>query len=393
MTWKSAAQIHREIARYWFKGLLLEPAPDLFPLRIPIPPPAPKEMASRFAEIQDWYRELEAGERGPGKAGYRLIWRMVKSQRIGLNRIPEAALVDTVADAVAIIGRSSEATQYQELLAFTQEACPSLVTWMRSRPLIVISHAHIWIKLIAVVQWFLANPRPNIYLRQVDVPGVDTKFIESWTSVIADLLEEVLLPEQIAREHPPRAFEARYGLRAKSLRVPVRVLDPALSFAGLTEFSAPLEQLATLQPNAAHVLLVENEITALSLPPMNGTLVIHGLGNAVEKVAVLPWLTNKRLWYWGDIDTHGIAILSRLRSFLPQITSILMDEATLLEHCQQWVTEESQDMTECAFLTPAETSLLSDLRSDRYNRRVRLEQERVRWGWAMTVICQRINTV
>jgi hypothetical protein len=29
-----------------------------------------------------------------------------------------------------------------------------------------------------VLRWFVANPRPGVYLRQLDIPGVDTKFIE-----------------------------------------------------------------------------------------------------------------------------------------------------------------------------------------------------------------------
>ncbi|NOR71388.1 MAG: hypothetical protein GQ532_17115, partial [Methylomarinum sp.] len=33
--------------------------------------------------------------------------------------------------------------------------------------------------------------------------------------------------------------------------------------------------------------------------------------------------------YWGDLDTHGFAILSRLRHYYPQVKSILMDEKTL----------------------------------------------------------------
>lgn len=36
--------------------------------------------------------------------------------------------------------------------------------------------------------------------------------------------------------------------------------------------------------------------------------------------------------YWGDLDTHGSAILDRLRAWLPQTRSFLMDRETLLDH-------------------------------------------------------------
>lgn len=45
---------------------------------------------------------------------------------------------------------------------------------------------------------------------------------------------------------------------------------------------------------------------------------------------------------WGDIDTHGFAILDRLRRHFPQVRSMLMDRATLLAHEGQWVTEQAQ---------------------------------------------------
>ena len=36
------------------------------------------------------------------------------------------------------------------------------------------------------------NPRPNIYLRQVDLPGLHTKFIEAHRGVLAELLDLAL---------------------------------------------------------------------------------------------------------------------------------------------------------------------------------------------------------
>jgi hypothetical protein len=34
-------------------------------------------------------------------------------------------------------------------------------------------------------------------------------------------------------------------------------------------------------------------------------------------LAALPWLHDEQIVYWGDIDTHSFAILSRLRERLP----------------------------------------------------------------------------
>ena len=81
--------------------------------------------------------------------------------------------------------------------------------------------------------------------------------------------------------------------------------------------------------------------------------------------------------YWGDIDTHGFAILNRLRHHLPRARSMLMDRGTLLGHRDHWATEPSPTVVALDLLAPAESALYADLTSNTYGRSVRLEQERV----------------
>ncbi|BFO23151.1 hypothetical protein SHKM778_95390 (plasmid) [Streptomyces sp. KM77-8] len=53
-----------------------------------------------------------------------------------------------------------------------------------------------------------------------------------------------------------------------------------------------------------------------------------GSGYAASLLRHLPWLADIDLWYWGDIDTHGFAILSRVRGHFPHTRSLLMDRHT-----------------------------------------------------------------
>jgi hypothetical protein len=41
---------------------------------------------------------------------------------------------------------------------------------------------------------------------------------------------------------------------------------------------------------------------------------IFGLGYGLDRLADVPWLERCEVWYWGDIDTHGVGILDRLRA-------------------------------------------------------------------------------
>lgn len=43
------------------------------------------------------------------------------------------------------------------------------------------------------------------------------------------------------------------------------------------------------------------------------------------------WLADCTLWYWGDLDTQGFAILSQLRGYWPQTRSFLMDTFLLVK--------------------------------------------------------------
>jgi hypothetical protein len=131
----------------------------------------------------------------------------------------------------------------------------------------------------------------------------------------------------------------------------------------------------------ASALVIENEITYLSVPVPPDGLVLWGKGFDVDRVGRLPWLRGVPLTYWGDLDTHGFAILDRLRAWLPQATSMLMDRQTFLQHRDRWGVEERPTSSALTRLTSTEHSLYRELVADTFGERIRLEQERIDWDW------------
>jgi hypothetical protein len=123
--------------------------------------------------------------------------------------------------------------------------------------------------------------------------------------------------------------------------------------------------------------VIENEITYLAFPRPPGAMVIFGGGYAVDVLEPLGWLTGLDLVYWGDIDTHGFAILNRLRRRFGHARSMLMDRATLLAHRDQWVTEPRPVAATLYLLDPEEAGLYRDLLGGVLGPSVRLEQERI----------------
>lgn len=102
---------------------------------------------------------------------------------------------------------------------------------------------------------------------------------------------------------------------------------------------------------------------------------------AIERLAGISWLARARLTYWGDVDTHGFAILDRLRAHYPKARSLLMDEATLEAHLALAVTEPTLTRAALTRLTVEEDEVYRGLIAHRWGDRLRLEQERLSWKW------------
>jgi len=67
-----------------------------------------------------------------------------------------------------------------------------LLPWLARRPLKALDLADSWDRLLAVTGWVLARDTAGRYLRQVDIPGVDTMFIGRHRGGPAELLDLVL---------------------------------------------------------------------------------------------------------------------------------------------------------------------------------------------------------
>ncbi len=253
--------------------------------------------------------------------------------------------------------------------------------WVHANPLPALRHAAVWTQLLGVVAWVADHEGPPVYLRQVDVPRVDTKFLEAHRGLLSSMLEAVLPLERVNSGAPRGDLAARFGFRLRPDSVRLRTLDPRLPLVGgFTELTARAEELRVPPAAARRVLVVENEITYLALPESPGTLALLGGGYGVTRLGRLPWLHEVQLLYWGDLDTHGFAIVSELRARLPHTRTLLMDRETLLDHRDHWVREPRPSRARLPHLTDAEQEMYADLQGDTYAPSLRLEQERIRFG-------------
>jgi hypothetical protein len=385
--WTTPADLRKQVERLWRSGRLLSSClsgDDLFPRKLTLKTPRASEIAERYGDVREWIAKLQAGSRH-----YRLVRSEVNNRLLGANSLPTEAWVDNRDDALSLIGKKREAATFDRLVAMTRERQPELLTWLEKRPLEALELAAEWPRLLAVVEWLRLNPRPNIYLRQIDIVGVDTKFIEGRKRVLAELLDLALPAASIEGDNRGAAgFEARYGFLGKPRRLRFRLLDPALSPLLPTmiegdqatldlDVTLPVSVASALRLPAERVFITENEVNFLAFPAVPDSLVIFGGGYGLDSLKEFPWLADCDVHYWGDIDTHGFAILDQLRSYLPGARSLLMDRETFLAHREQWGREKRPETRDLARLNAGEAALFDDLRQNRLGDRLRLEQELV----------------
>jgi hypothetical protein len=392
MTWTTPADLIDEVERLWSNGRILgaivsgEP---LFPRRLKLRGPDSKTMASRFGDVQDWIQALDNSSRSKRGFGYEIAWTEVNHRQLGRNRVPLEVSIPTEDDALRLIGKNKAADKFRELAPATLTLFPMLAEWLARRPLTVIDHAEDWARVLSVVTWLRDHPRSGLYLRQLDIPGVDTKFIEGRKGFLSELVALVLgADERDDKSRGAAGFERRHGFRTKPALVRFRVLDSQLRIGGCTDLSVPAAEFAALEIHPSRVFVTENEINGLAFPDLAGGIVIFGLGYGIELLSGARWLLDRPLHYWGDIDTHGFAMLSRLRSSLPHAQALLMDRATLLSHRALWGCESSPHVRELAFLTEEEFALYDDLRCNRLGHGVRLEQERIPYSRVIATLAE-----
>ena len=241
-----------------------------------------------------------------------------------------------------------------------------------------------------VLTWFVDHPKSGLYLRQLPIEGVDTKwFTEPRKKVVQRLLVAireakvgaVLGTEPSEVLGPDMTFETVCGLKPLPKLIRGRLLDEVDQklFYGLSDLSLPLDEWAQLPLQPEIVFISENLQTGLAFEAHPKSVVFFGLGAGVTQLAAIPWVRTARIIYWGDIDTYGLEILAQLRSVLPQTESVMMNRQTLEAFRGLAVAENRQASgAHVEHLRENEREVFDALKMGDLAR-LRLEQERIPW--------------
>jgi hypothetical protein len=384
--WTTPTNLRSQVHKLWDHGELLASlvtGERLFPRRLMLKTPTSNEIANNFDEVRRWITELRTLSR------CRVEMKEFKHRLFGTNLVPQEVWIDTIEDAIALTAKQRETARFNIVLDLTRKQHPELLGWLAKHPLRALELFNEWSRLMQIVSWIKDNPRPGVYLRQVDIPGMHSKFLEAYRGTLSELLDIVLPPEAIVSTvSGVTQFSKRYGFLDKPVRIRFRILDSDLDcFPGSAQdITLEAAAFARLQIKISCVFITENETNFLAFPRLKNSLIIFGAGYGFEMLKRAEWLARCQIYYWGDIDTHGFAILDQLRSHQRNVKSFLMDRSTLLAFESQWGEEPKQVVRNLTALNADEAALYDDLRDNRIRKNLRLEQERINFGCVQSAL-------
>ncbi len=351
-----------------------------WPLEIRLGTPSEAIAKQQSAVVYTWAATWRQWQ-GSGN----LLWQDRHWRSLGNQSLPDKLLLQGPEEVAAWAGRLSHwqlgHSRFKQLIARWPNLRDQLPKYFAT---LADYHATDFTRLIDTLDWIITNPNSNLYPRQLPIAGIDSKWLEKHKALLRDLVAAIQQDTRLTRN-----FFQLCGLQAPPQLIRMRILDVNLSkpLNGLYDISAPWQQLAALTIQPRRVLIVENLQTGLALANMAGTVAFMGLGYQVNLLKQIPWVVQAKCLYWGDLDTHGFAILNQAKTCLPNVQSILMDENTLLAHQALWVEEkEPHAATSLSMLNAKEQAVYQAIRRHRWGQNVRLEQERIAWDYAVQTL-------
>jgi len=358
---------------------LAQPSEGSWPLSVALRGPSDRHAANAPGAMRAWlgaWNDFDRISRDKGRRAA-AVWRSVNWRTMGNVTIPEKVLFG---DAQAVADCAGLRRHWDTLHARWQRIGGRypVLAGQRDCTTAIIRTAD-WPdddfrRLMELLAWCRQNPASGLYLRQLPLVDIDTKWVEGRRGVVEPLLRILMGKEGDIREV--------MGLRRSPNTVRMRLLDADLreQLLGMEDLQISVGQWNyVFRYPPRRLLIVENLESGLALPDIDGVAVVMALGNNVTALRGIEWVPAADILYWGDVDTWGLHILSRARGIFPHLRSVLMTEEVVESHRHLLTDEPTQDKRPAVNLTEDEAQLLSDLQTGRWGERRRLEQERIHW--------------
>ena len=343
-----------------------------FPIRVTLKPPTGRQALDAMPHFQTYMAAWRAWP-GPGRVEYETS----NLTQIGRHELPAALVLDRLEDLANFLGPAAQArlrhweAVMAPLCAIGSTLYPALIRNLTAVECLSEIDAHKLAKTLTQLRGGLGK---GAYVRALPLIGVDTKFVEH-NAVLLTELADAMHEGAIARagglfawlecRPPPRDW------------LYVRPLCPEgrQRCGGFELMQLSTATLRSTPLPADRVLIVENLAAGYALPEMPCTIAVFGGGANVQWTDA-PWLAERQVGYWGDIDTWGFHYLASVRVSHLHVQPILMNLSTLEAHRASMIDEKEPNPVIPDPLDPEEKRLYQDLLSRRHGGSC-LEQERL----------------
>lgn len=272
---RSLQQIKIKILKKWQKTFLpcgLVDENTVFPYRFPLPRVTNQYMLDNWQEVkqnaQDYLKLKNTT----------VEWQTFRTP-LGEQKLPTALVFSSVEQLANWLQLTSELDSYRAKSQQITNKFVQLTAWCLKNPLKILKHKHSWNKLLIIIDWFLANPQSQIYLREISLPEIDSKFIEQHKKLLNELL--LIIQGSDGKEDSGNlSFEAKWGIKSKPDTLRLRFLG-SQNIAGLRDIQAPIsewQKIDLLSLGIEKIFITENEINFLAFPQQKNAVVIFGKG-------------------------------------------------------------------------------------------------------------------
>ena len=385
-------------AKYWnntkaLKSLLT--GNTEFPIQISLKPPKGNAALNNISHFQDfvdsWKSFCEQAEYESIQVNVR--WETVIFRSISEQQVPTYLTIPDISSLTRMLGDAEEQQlkDWQSRISYIFDSLSIELAKRAVHPIRSIYERELFSTLIAnleILSGFsklelelLVKLIPQLhkgmgrgsYLRALPVIFVDTKFIEKNLKLIESVTAAII--DCSAKEMGLLSWLDCRDKPKDWLLVKPLCKNAADALGGLPLLRMSSDTLLDFELPANNILVIENEQSCLSLDNIPDTIAVSGGGKNVSWMRA-NWLANKRVAYWGDIDSEGLAILSDVRSKLSTVIPLMMDTETVEAYRDRMVDEPESVIREPVALTESELMLFRMLRNGDYGS-ARLEQERL----------------
>lgn len=370
-----------------------------WPLHMSLRPPSTTERARDPVACHGWARDWSEYD-GPGTVEYATL-----RFPTGKHSMPKSLILADPSEVAAAFTDTARTWRIAgERLGALTEAFPSARLSSIARRVTTMDDED-YNCLAGTTDWLRHNPTSGMFLRQLPIEGIGTKWLRRHAKLVLTLLGADAAAGEFDEDdtsdedpNPSRTtrLHRRLGLRNAPELLQVAVLDSGLraTVGGMRHFAATTDDLNGWPHHPSTVVILENKETGYAFTDdMPGVVVLHGNGSNVAPYARIDWVHSADVLYWGDMDGPGLRFVSDLRERGVAARSVLMDLPTLRAFGHLAVAGAAPGNGVPGSLTAGERELYAHLLDHTHSTGTGLvlEQERIPWPHAQQTIADAIK--